>query len=340
MDRRRFLIISTVGGAWFVGLVTLYNKFGPKPVDSRVRIEDYLHLGERAALEAITSNADFYITSKGWTPQIKADEWRLVIDGLVENPVTLTLPQVKALPALERTLTLECIENRVGGPAIGNARWRGTALRPLLERARPRKEAQSALLHAADGYTTGILLERLLWGDNFLAYQMNGEPLPPAHGYPLRVFFPGKYGMKQPKWLTRIEFLAEHQLGFWEQRGWSDTAERQTRGVIDGPRPRRGVKLSGRSFLLVGYAVADASGITRVEVSEDDGRSWQPAEIVSNPSPYVWTFWRYEWRPSAAGTYALRVQAVNGRGEVQTATKHGSWPEGATGHHRIQLELA
>ena len=281
-------------------------------------------MGERAALEAITSNADFYITSKGWTPQIKADEWRLVIDGLVENPVTLTLPQVKALPALERTLTLECIENRAGGPAIGNAHWRGTAFRPLLESARPLKEAQSALLHAADGYTTGIPLERLLWGDNFLAYEMNGEPLPPAHGYPLRVFFPGKYGMKQPKWLTRIELLAEHQLGFWEQRGWSDTAERQTRGVIDGPRPRRGVTLSGRSFLLVGYAVADASGITRVEVSEDEGRSWQPAEIFSNPSPYVWTFWRYEWRPSAAGTYNLRVRAVNGRGEVQTATTASS----------------
>ena len=133
---------------------------------------------------------------------------------MVENPVTLTLPQVKALPPLERTLTLECIENRVGGPAIGNARWRGTTLRSLLERARPRKEARSGLLHAADGYTTGIPLERLLWQDNFLAYEMNGEPLPPAHGYPLRVFFPGKYGMKQPKWLTRIEFLAEHQLGF------------------------------------------------------------------------------------------------------------------------------
>ena len=102
MDRRRFLTISTFGDAWFVGLLTLYNKFGPKPVDSRVRVEDYLHLGERAALEAITSNANFYITSKGWTPQIKVDEWRLVIDGLVENPVTLTLPQVKALPREHR----------------------------------------------------------------------------------------------------------------------------------------------------------------------------------------------------------------------------------------------
>ena len=137
MDRRRFLIASTAGGAWFVGLLTLYNKYGDTRVSSRIRVEEYLHLGERAALEAITSNADFYTTSQGLTPRVKADEWRLVVDGLVENPVTLTLPQVKALPPLERTLTLECIENRVGGPAIGNARWRGTALRPLLESARP-----------------------------------------------------------------------------------------------------------------------------------------------------------------------------------------------------------
>lgn len=340
MDRRRFITIGVAGGAWFVGLTKLYEKFASQPAASRIRVEDYLRLGERAALAAITSNADFYITSKGWAPQVKPAEWRLVVDGLVENPLRLTLEQVKALPPLDRTLTLECIENRIGGPAIGNARWRGTALKPLLERTRPRKEAQAALLHAADGLTTGIPLERLLWEDNFLAYEMNGEPLPAAHGYPLRVFFPGKYGMKQPKWLTRIEFLPEHQLGFWEKRGWSDTAERQTRAVLDGPRTPRGAKLSGRRFLLVGYAVADASGISSVEVSEDDGQSWQPTEIVSNPSPYVWTFWRYEWRPSAPGVHNLRVRAVNGRGEVQTATESGPWPQGATGHHRVQIEVA
>ena len=234
MDRRRFIIMSVAGGAWFLALSTLYDKFRPLVVPHRVHVEDYLLLGERAALDAITSNGDFYITSKGSTPRIDLAQWRLTINGLVENPLTLTLEEIKDLPQLERTLTLECISNRVGGPWIGNARWRGTALRSLLELARPRAGATAALLHAADGFSTGLSLERLLWEDNFLAYEMNGEPLPTAHGYPLRVFFPGKYGMKQPKWLTGIEFLAEHQLGYWERQGWSDTAERQTRGVIDG----------------------------------------------------------------------------------------------------------
>ena len=338
MDRRRFIIIGAAGSAWFVALNLLYNRFGPQISSRRVHVEDYLLLGERAALEAITSNGDFYVTSKGSSPRVDPAQWRLALNGLVENPLTLTLEQIKALPQLERTLTLECISNRVGGPWIGNARWRGTALRPLLEMARPRAEATAALLHAADGLSTGLPLERLFWEDNFLAYEMNGEPLPRDHGYPLRVFFPGKYGMKQPKWITGIEFLAEHQLGYWERKGWSDTAERQTRGVIDNPGD--GANLSGERFLLAGYAVADASGIERVEVSEDNRASWRSAEIVSNPSPYVWTFWRYEWQPLVAGSHTLWVRAVNGRGEVQTAEEADPWPEGATGHHRIEIKVA
>ncbi len=337
MDRRRFIIVSVAGSAWFVALMTLYNKYRPVAPSRRVHVEDYLLLGEQAALEAITSNDEFYVTSKGLSPRIDPAQWRLTIKGLAENPLTLTLDQIKALPQLERTLTLECISNRIGGPWIGNARWRGTALRPLLELARPQPEATAALLHAADGLSTGLPLERLLWEDNFLACEMNGEPLPRAHGYPLRVFFPGKYGMKQPKWLTGIEFLAEHPLGYWERQGWSDTAERQTRSVVDSPGD--GAKLSGERFLLAGYAVADASGIERVEVSDDEGASWNPAEIVSNPSPYVWTFWRYEWQPLVPGKHTLWMRAVNGRGEVQTAAQASPWPDGATGHHRIEVEV-
>ena len=354
MDRRRFLTIGLGGGAWFAALCALYSKFGPDNSPHRIHVEKYLQFGDRAALEAITSNEDFYITTKGFPPRIDMGRWRLSVDGLVEKPFSLTLEDVKALPIIERTLTLECISNRVGGPWIGNARWRGTALRPLLERAQPRPEAASALLHAADGLFTGIPLDRLLAEDNFLTYEMNGEPLPVNHGYPLRVFIPGKYGMKQPKWITRIEFTAKHQLGYWERRGWSDTAERQIQAVIDFPETRArlpypsargaGHARSDRGsvdnrILLAGYAIADAFGIRRVELSEDDGQTWHPAEIVSNPSPYVWTFWKYDWRPSAPGKYTLQARAVNGRGELQPQEEVDPDPEGATGYYRIQVEV-
>jgi hypothetical protein len=193
------------------------------------------------------------------------------------------------------------------------------------------------LLHAADGFTTGIPLERLRAEENFLAYGMNGEPLPPDHGFPVRVFFPGKYGMKQPKWLTRIELVGEHPLGFWEQRGWSDTAERQTRAVIDSPSNKE--ELSRGSYLIAGYAVADASGIARVEVNFNESEPWHPAQIVSCPSPDVWAFWTYEWSLPGPGSYRLRARAVNGRGEIQTAEESGPGPEGATGYHSLTVRV-
>lgn len=337
MDRRRFLSMLGGGAVGFGGAYLLFRSIDPGPGRARVNVRDYLAYGPDAALKAITSNQDFYVTSKGLTPYVDRNEWSLTIDGVVEQPLRFSFQEIESLPALERTLTLECISNPVGGPWIGNARWRGTPLRPLLERARPRAEAQSALLYAADGFTTGIPLERLFAEDNFLAYGMNGEPLPRAHGFPLRVFFPGKYGMKQPKWLTRIELLPEHQLGYWEKRGWSDTAERQTRAVID--YPRADARLQGPGLLVAGYAVADASGIQQVEISLNEGESWQKVEIVSNPSPYIWTFWQFSAEQLGTGKHELLVRGINGRGEVQIAEENPPAPSGATGYHRISVSL-
>ena len=242
--------MSVAGGAWFAGLWAVYDKVFPAAASRRIRVEDYFRFGQRAALEAITPAGDFYITSKGLTPRVDPKQWRLTIDGLVEKPLTLTLDEVRSLPILERVLTLECISNPVGGPWIGNARWRGAALRPLLEEARPRPQATHVMLHAADGYFTNHSKDRIFREENFLAHEMNGELLPPDHGYPLRIFIPGKYGMKQPKWLTRIEFISKDQPGYWEQRGWSETAERQTQGVID--TPQEGARLTGDRILLAG----------------------------------------------------------------------------------------
>lgn len=337
MDRRRFLTVAMGTGVGAVVPYFVYRQLAGDLQRGHVRVKDYLNAGERAALLAITPNEDFYITSKGASAWVNAEAWRLKIDGLVEKPLEFTLSQIRGLPAIERHLTLECISNPVGGKYIGNALWGGVELKPLLEQAGVKPGAHYAVLYGADGYSTGIPLERILNPVNFLAYQMNGVALPRDHGFPLRIFIPGKYGMKQPKWLTRIEFVNEAYLGYWEKQGWSDKAERRLQSVIDDPGD--GARIRGTNFVLTGYAIADLAGIKAVEISFDDGRTWQPASIFSNPSPQVWTFWKYVWVNPARGKYTLRVRAISGRGQVQTAQNSDAFPEGSSGYHRVKIEV-
>jgi len=179
----------------------------------------------------------FYVTTYGATPRVDRAAWRLRIGGLVENPLELNWSAIKQLPAIDETLTLECISNPPDGDLIGNARWVGPALRPLLERARFKPAAVYAALHAADGYFTGVPIDELLRRENFMPYLMNGAPLPPEHGFPIRLFIPGKYGMKQPKWITRIELVDRKFAGYWEQRGWSNSAWRKVNSGFFAPRP-------------------------------------------------------------------------------------------------------
>ncbi|MGH7780032.1 MAG: molybdopterin-dependent oxidoreductase, partial [Candidatus Binataceae bacterium] len=154
-----------------------------------------------------TPNAKFYITSYGSTPTIGSDAWRLSIKGLVANPFEISYAQIKSLPQIDETLTLECIGNPPDGSLISNARWQGVRLQPLLSRARVSRRAVWVSMRAADGYYTGLPVEELLRAENFMPWKMNGVPLPPDHGFPVRIFIPGKYGMKQPKWITQIEVL-------------------------------------------------------------------------------------------------------------------------------------
>ena len=168
--------------------------------------------------------------------------------GWSTDPLHFDYDDIRKLAPYETTLTLECISNEIAGGLIDTANWRGTLLRPLLERAGLKPNAKYAILYAAEGYTTGHTIERLMRAANFLAYDMDGEPLTRIHGFPLRVLMPGIYGMKTPKWLTRIELVDKSHLGYWEWMGWSDTGERQLQSVIDDPheaRADRGAKFCG-----------------------------------------------------------------------------------------------
>ena len=157
--------------------------------------------------------------------------------GLVNQPLVLTYDDIRAMAPVNQTLTLECISNPPNGDAICNAEWTGVMLAPMLERAGVKCNAVYAAMRGADGYYTGVPVDEIMRTENFLPYLMNGVPLPPAHGFPLRIFIPGKYGMKQPKWLTDIEFVDHEFIGYWEGRGWSNSAWRKVNSGFFSPRP-------------------------------------------------------------------------------------------------------
>jgi DMSO/TMAO reductase YedYZ molybdopterin-dependent catalytic subunit len=337
MERRTFIIGAVAGGIGLVeyGVVTRYMDSMRAP--RRFSTKGYSQMGERAALVAITPNEDFYVTSKGTTPRVKAAEWRLKVDGLVARPFTLNYQDLLALPSVEKVLTLECISNPIGGTFIGNAKWTGTPLAPLVERAQPTREAAHAIIYAADGFSTGHPLPRLRNEQNFLAYRMNGEDLPPNHGYPVRVFIPGKYGMKQPKWVTRIELVNKAYLGFWETQGWSDLCERWAHARFTDLKD--GAKISGKNFELTGYAVGNLDGIKAVEISFDGGESWKPTNLYSNPSPLAWSFWKYIWVEPKPGNYKIVVRAIDGQGRVERYGPRDIFPDGATGQQVIKVTV-
>jgi DMSO/TMAO reductase YedYZ molybdopterin-dependent catalytic subunit len=338
MDRRRFFSMAAGAGVGILLPLSVYRYMMEGTNVGHAGVKYYLQYGPQAALRAISPNDDFYLTSSHGEPAVDPAKWSLTIDGLVDHPLRFNYDEIRQLPPYETTLTLECISNQVGGGLIGNAVWKGTALCPLLDRAGIRPQAKYAALYAAEGYSTGHTLERILRPANFLAWEMNGEPLPRQHGFPLRVFIPGKYGMKMPKWLTRIEFVDKEFLGYWEWQGWSNTSERQLQSVIDDPFNR--AQVSGTNFVITGWAIANEAGVRKVEISTDGGDSWDDTDLFSNPNPpLVWAFWKYVWMNPPKGRHNIVVRATGGDGKLQSSHSSGEWPDGATGYHDITLEV-
>lgn len=287
---------------------------------------------------------DFYVQSYDEVPQINLDSWRLLIKGLVRQPLTLTWAEIQTLPAVEVMRTLECIGNPVGGHLIGNAMWTGVSLPALLERAGLQPGATHVIMEGADAYFTCIPLEKALDTRSLLAYNMNGAALTTQHGFPLRALIPGVYGQKQPKWLLVIEVTDHYEPGTWEQKGWSDTAVIQVNSRID--EPRHVVPAGAERVLTSGIAFADESGVRRVEVSYDDGESWQEATLLPGPDETVWTAWYAWWERPAAGKYSVKARATDGHGHRQGDLNEasgrilgGTFPNGTSEIHRVTLAV-
>ena len=288
----------------------------------------------------LTPTDQFYVVSKNFTdPKVDGGSWRLNIGGFVDNPVTLTLQDLYALPATTEFVTLECISNDVGGPQISTGSFTGVALQYLIKQANPRSSGTWAAFKATDGYTESLPMSAVNSDPTILvAYQLNGAPLPLAHGYPARILIPGRYGMKGPKWLTDIDLVDHESGGYWEQQGWDHNAIVRTMSRFDVPRDGDIVKVSG--VTISGVAFAGTRGIDKVEVSTDGGSSWTPAMLTAPLSPLTWVLWQVQWTPPAEGSYHLAVRATDGTGARQESNGGPSYPDGSTGYHSIRVDVS
>lgn len=287
-----------------------------------------------------TPNEDFFRIDTALTiPRVDPANWRLRVTGMVERPLSLSYDDLLGLPQVEADVTLLCVSNEVGGNLVGNARWTGVRLSDLLERAGVRLGATQVVGRSVDGWTSGFPTELALDGrEALLALGMNGEPLPLRHGFPARLVVPGLYGyVSATKWLASVELTTWEAFdAYWVPRGWSKTGPVKTQSRIDVPA--RGRSVAPGPVAVAGVAWAGIRGVSRVEVAVDDG-DWQPARLADQLGEATWRQWVWEW-DAPPGRHSLTVRATDGAGAVQPSLRRPPAPDGATGHHRVTVDVA
>ena len=298
----------------------------------------------------IRPDDEFYQVSKNLVdPDVARDSWRLDIVGQVENPRVYSFADIAAMPPVEQETTLLCISYGVGSGLCSNAVWKGVPLPILLAQVKPKPNVTTVLFRAADGYYETFRFEKAMEETTLVAYEMNGEPLPRRHGFPLRLIVPGLYGEKNPKWLTRIELLDEadgrlhrrHGCGFYKEQGWGRQGDSiPTHSRFDAPQVRgdhfEAPFQTGKAVKLSGMAFGGDRGISKVEVSSDNGETWDDAEITKPGTKLSWSLWSYQWVPDEEGETMLVVRATDGSGNLQIGEYRDQVPDGATGLHHVR----
>lgn len=284
----------------------------------------------------ITSNADFYrIDIDTRPPVIQGKEWSLKIEGLFEKTDPLSLQEIMAYPPVTETITQACISNPIGGDLISTTRYTGARLRSILADLELKPSAQALELHSADGFFEFVTMQDMLDSRTLLVYGMNGKSLPTKHGFPLRIYIPNHYGMKQPKWITRMKAVDHEGEGFWVKRGWSRQARPHVISIIDGVTTE---DAQGGNVPVGGIAWAGDRGISKVEIQVNDG-PWSEAEILEPTlGPLAWDLWRYDW-PVEKGRHTFRVRATDGTGALQVGESAGTFPDGATGYDSRTVDI-
>lgn len=350
-SRRRFLVASMGTGVMSlaVGRLALWlrqqaavtaERLGvvlPRPAVPAPPVPAAVEVGTPGVAPFITPTSEFFrIDTALRIPRVDPDRWRLRVTGYVQRPLTLDYEELLARPLVESVATIACVSNEVGGDLVGTARWLGCRLDDLLAEAGVRPRADQVVGVSVDGFTAGFPTAVLDGRDALVAVGMNGEPLPPRHGFPARLVVPGLYGyVSATKWLTEIRLTRFDEFeGYWIPRGWAREAPVKAMSRIDTPRP--GARLvAGRAVPVAGVAWAPVAGVAAVEVQLDDG-PWVPATLGRE---YSGTTWR-QWVTTVtldAGEHRLRVRATDNTGATQTGQARPPAPDGATGWHTVRV---
>jgi DMSO/TMAO reductase YedYZ molybdopterin-dependent catalytic subunit len=304
----------------------------------------------------LTRNEEFYVRTHFEVPEIRTESWGLRVEGEVEHPFELSCDELRRMPSKTVTALLECSGNGRGflkPPQVGirwelgavsTAEWKGVPLAAVLERAGVKARAVEVILEGADKgefrepnprtpgvihYARSLPLAKAKAPEVLLAYAMNGEPLPPRHGHPVRAVVAGWYGMASVKWLRRIIVTGQPFDGYfqtfmyttWGRRHGLPTltpvTEIQVKAQVARPAPYEVVP-KGKKYRMYGAAWAGESDVAKVEVSDNGGGSWTEAKLIGDRVRYAWRYWEHDWLiPDSTGRHIIMARATDTRGHVQ-----------------------
>ena len=355
LNRRQFLITMGAGAATITVAVAGVGAVLARATRTRQEAEQaatMAHNAEGSSPISFPNASDSLAPAPGTRPEytplkdhykvfldtepsvVPAEGFMLPITGLVDNSVNLTLDQIyNDFDSFDQFVTLSCISGRVGTTLISTTQWTGISMQDVLDHVGTQPEAQYLLITSADGFHESVPLD-MIRSDRrvMLCHSWDGNPLPSDHGFPLRIWLPDRFGMKQPKWIVSMELAAEDKTGYWVTRGWDAIAQVKTTSVIDTVAVDTIVESGTSPAIPVGgIAWGGDRQISKVEVRVNNG-PWMEAELRQPLSETTWVIWRFDW-PFEVGEHIFDVRTYEADGTPQIESIEEARPSGSTGYH-------